>query len=85
MTILSALKSLFAPLPEGAIRYKGFTIAATPEGDGGRYRISGSIRKRDRQQSCTLVDQVAAKEYCVQLAHHKAKLFIDQKGDKIFA
>ena len=85
MTVLSALKSLFAPLPEGAIRYKGFTIVAAPEEDGSRYRISGSIRKKDRQRSFTLVDRVAVRDDCVQQVHNKAKMLIDQKGEEIFA
>ena len=84
MAVLSALKSLFIPLPEGAIRYKGFTIAATPEADGNRYRISGNIKKRGLQRSFTLVDRVGVRDECVQLVHHKAKMLIDQKGDEIF-
>ncbi len=85
MNILSALQSLFVPLPEGAVRYKGFTITATPEEDGRRYRISGSISKRDREHCFTLVDRVAVRDHCVQLAHQKAKVLIDQKGEEIFA
>ena len=80
MSLLSTLKSLFTPLPEGAIRYKGFTITATPEQDGGQFRISGVIRKKNQQHSFTLVDQVADRDLCVQHSQQKAKLFIDQKA-----
>ncbi|WP_432470530.1 HlyU family transcriptional regulator [Amphritea sp. HPY] len=84
MSLLSTLKSLFAPLPEGSIRYKGFTIAATPEEDSGLYRISGVISKKDQHHSFTLVDQVLVRDNCVQLTQQKAKLFIDRKGQNIF-
>lgn len=84
MGLLSTLQSLFTPLPEGAIRYKGFTIAATPEEDDGLFRISGTISKKNQQHSFTLVDQVPNKDTCVQLAQQKAKLFIDKKGQSIF-
>ncbi|OMH32627.1 HlyU family transcriptional regulator [Motiliproteus sp. MSK22-1] len=84
MTVLSTLISLFTPLPEGTIRYKGFTIAATPEADGNRYRISGNIKKKSLQRNFTLVDRVDVRDECVQLVHHKAKVFIDQKGDELF-
>jgi len=85
MSLLSALKYFFAPLPEGAVRYKGFTIMATPEQVGNHYRISGNISKKDKQHSFSLVDRVAAEEVCVQRAHEKAKIFIDQKGEAIFS
>ncbi|WP_296062350.1 HlyU family transcriptional regulator [uncultured Amphritea sp.] len=79
MSLLSALKSLFAPLPEGAIRYKGYTILATPEEDGGVFRLSGVITKRNRQKKFTLVDQVSDKELSVKRWQAYAKTFIDQK------
>jgi len=85
MGLLSALTSLFNPLPEGAVRYKGYTIIATPEQDGSRYRISGSITKKDQQRSFSLVDRAIDEDTCVELTHHKAKLFIDQQGEGIFA
>lgn len=84
MSLLSTLKSLFTPLPEGAIRYKGFTITATPEEDGGLYRISGVISKKHQQHSFTLVDQMADRERCVLYSQQKAKIFIDKKGMGIF-
>ncbi|MBR9867976.1 MAG: hypothetical protein GYB20_11495 [Oceanospirillales bacterium] len=80
MSLLSALKSLFAPLPEGAIRYKGYTILATPEEDGGVFRLSGVITKRNRQKKFTLVDQVSDKELSVKRWQAYAKTFIDQKN-----
>ncbi len=85
MSLFAAIKSLFVPLPEGAVRYKGFTITATPEEVGGHYRISGSISKKNQQHSFSLVDRVAGEQNCVELTHHKAKLFIDQKGEAIFS
>lgn len=80
MSLLSALKSLFAPLPEGAIRYKGYTILATPEEDGGVFRLSGVITKKNSQKKFTLVDQVSDKELSVKRWQAYAKTFIDQKN-----
>lgn len=84
MGLFTTLKSLFAPLPEGAVRYKGFTITATPEQDGNRYRLRGSITKKDQTRCFSLVDTVTAEETCVQLTHKRAKLFIDHRGEEIF-
>ncbi|MBN0988292.1 hypothetical protein SAMN03080615_02768 [Amphritea atlantica] len=80
MSLLSALKSLFTPLPEGAIRYKGYTILATPEENGGVFRISGVIARKNHQKSFTLVDQVADRSLSVKHWQQYAKNFIDQKN-----
>ena len=85
MSLISTLKSLFTPLPEGAIRYKGHTIAATPEEDGGVFRISGVISKKGQQHSFTLVDRVTDRDTCIERAQQKGKLFIDQKGLSVIA
>lgn len=84
MSLLSSLKSLFTPLPEGTIRYKGFTIEATPEEDGSRFRACAVIRKSDQERSYTLIDRVATKNDSVQLVFQKAKRLIDQKGEAVF-
>lgn len=80
MSLLSALKSLFTPLPEGAIRYKGYTILATPEEDRGVFRLSGVIAKKGRQKNFTLVDQVLDQNLSVERWQQHAKNFIDQKN-----
>lgn len=85
MSLLGSIKSLFSPLPDGAIRYKGYTIAALPEEEFGRYRLNAVISKKDKHRSYTLIDRVADKQNCITLTHQKAKSLIDQKGDKIFA
>jgi hypothetical protein len=85
MSLLGSIKSLFSPLPDGAIRYKGYTIAALPEEEFGRYRLHAVISKKDKHRSYTLIDRVADKQSCVKMTHEKAKKLIDQKGDKIFA
>ncbi|UTW04043.1 hypothetical protein KDX31_03220 [Amphritea atlantica] len=79
MSLLSTLKSLFTPLPEGAIRYKGYTILATPEEDRGVYRLSGVITKKGQQKNFTLVDQVLDQNLSVERWQQHAKAFIDQK------
>jgi len=84
MGLLSALQSLFKPLPEGAVRYKGYVITATPEQDGNRFRICGNISKGEQQRTFTLVDRVAEKDDCVEMTHRKAKVFIDHQGEGIF-
>ncbi len=79
MFLISALKSLLTPLPEGAIRYKGYTILATPEEDRGMFRLSGVICKQNRQRRFTLADQVADRDLSVERWQKHAKNYIDQK------
>lgn len=83
MSLISALKSLFTPLPEGAIRYKGYTILATPEEDRGVFRLSGVISRQNRQRSFTLVDQVTDRNLSVERWQKQAKNFIDQKNHSV--
>ncbi len=84
MGLLSSITSLFSPLPEDAIRYKGYTIAATPEEDFGRFRINAVISRKGRQRNYTVIDRIADKDTCVELTHQKAKSLIDQKGEQVF-
>lgn len=78
MSLVSALKSLFTPLPEGAIRYKGYTILATPEEDRGTYRLSGMITKKGSQKNFTLADQVTDRNLSVERWQKHAKSLIDR-------
>lgn len=84
MGLISSIKSMFSPLPEGAIRYKGFTIEASPEEDFGRFRINGVISKKGQQRNFTMIDRIADKENCVEITHQKAKKLIDQKSGNVF-
>lgn len=85
MGLLSSITSLFRPLPEGAIRYKGYTITAEPEEDFGRFRINAVISKKGQKRNYTVVDRIADRDTCVELTHKKVKNLIDQKGEMVFA
>ncbi|MFD2178118.1 HlyU family transcriptional regulator [Veronia pacifica] len=70
------------------IEYKGFLIYSEPKSEGGQYRISGRICKETDGEpkihhfirSDILPSESAASELMV----NKARMYIDQMGDKMF-
>lgn len=70
------------------IEYKGFSIYASAMKENGQYRVAGKIEQRIGEairthrfiRSDVLMNQQDANEIMVS----KAKLFIDQMGEKIF-
>lgn len=68
--------------------YKGFRIAATPLPEGGQFRVSGRIEKGEGEeiQSHTFhrADLIPTKEEAETFSLMKAKLMVDQLGDRLF-
>ncbi|TCS43988.1 HlyU family transcriptional regulator [Reinekea marinisedimentorum] len=68
--------------------YQGFRVCATPIAEGGQYRVSGIIEKgegEDKQQHTFVrADLIAGKDEAKQFTVMKAKLMIDQLGDRVF-
>ncbi len=93
--MVSFLKKLFggggdaAPAaPEVAESHKGFDIFATPRKEGGQWRLAGRIEKdvggerkaHDFVRADLFQDVDEAKRFAVM----KAKMMIDQMGDRLF-
>ena len=69
------------------IEYKGYQVTPTPIPDGGQYRVSGIIVKPgEPEQRHTFIrsDLVAGEEEACNFTLVKARLMIDQLGDRIF-
>jgi hypothetical protein len=68
--------------------YKGFRVAATPAPEGGQFRVCGKIEKGegDALQSHTFfrADLIPTKEEAETFSLMKAKLMVDQLGDRVF-
>lgn len=68
--------------------YKGFRVAASPVPENGQYRISGQIEKGEGEsiQSHTFyrADLIPSEDEAKHFSLMKAKLMVDQLGDRIF-
>lgn len=68
--------------------YKGFRIAAKPAPEGGQYRVAGVIEKGEgeelKQKSFTRADLIPSLDEAKTFSIMKAKLMIDQLGDRVF-
>lgn len=90
--MLNWLKKAFAgnadttgePIKGEAVEYKSYQITPTPIAEGGQYRVSGLIEKGEQQHHFIRSDLVAGKEEACNFSVVKAKLIIDQLGDRIF-
>ncbi|MCH8532812.1 MAG: transcriptional regulator [Saccharospirillum sp.] len=67
-----------------AVEYNGYQITPTPIAEGGQYRVSGLIEKGEQQHHFIRSDLVAGQEEACSFSVVKAKLIIDQLGDRIF-
>ena len=94
MGILSGLKGLFsggesaAEPTEEAIEYKGFMITPAPIKDGGQLRVAATITTGEGEEqkvhNFIRSDLISSRDECIEITIRKAKLTIDQLGDKIF-
>jgi hypothetical protein len=69
------------------VEYKGLEITPTPIREGGQYRVSGIIVKPgEPEQRHTFIrsDLVAGEDEACNFTLVKARLMIDQMGDRIF-
>ena len=94
MSFLSGLKSMFAgsPIVEAAeepIEHNGFTIVPAPIKEGGQYRVAATVSKGEgddrKVHNFIRSDLIASKEECLNITIRKAKMTIDQLGDRIFS
>ncbi|MHA7881481.1 MAG: HlyU family transcriptional regulator [Saccharospirillum sp.] len=91
--MLNWLKKAFAggsgpgeagPVKGDASEYKGYTITPTPIAEGGQFRVSGVIEKGEQSHTFIRSDLVAGQEAACDFSVTKAKLIIDQMGDRVF-
>ena len=69
------------------IEYNGYRITPTPIAESGQFRVSGIIEKEgDPEKKHTFIrsDLVAGKDAACDFTVVKAKLIIDQMGDRLF-
>ena len=77
-----------APKPAAETEHKGFQIAATPQAEGGQYRLHGMISKEidGETKTHTLIraDLFPDADQCAEVTLRKAKQVIDEQGERIF-
>ncbi len=73
--------------PEG-LDYKGYRIHPTPRRQGGQWLTAGVIRKDiagvPKEHSFIRADTFGSKDDAAAMAVEKAKLIIDERGDRMF-
>jgi hypothetical protein len=95
MGLFSGLKSLFSASgeteskTEDAIEYKGFNIIPAPMSEGGQFRVSATISKQEGEEEAKVhkfirSDLIPNRDECISITVRKAKMMIDQQGDRIF-
>ena len=76
-----------APEPE-AIDYNGYAVTPAPIREGTRYRVSAKIVKEVdgeiRTHTLIRADTIDDLETAVEASLGKAKMLIDQQGDRLF-
>ncbi len=93
---MSFLKSLFGgagggkePAQAPGEDYKGFTIRATPMPVGSEYQLSGQIEKTIggelKVHKFVRADRMSSRDDAVSFALAKARLIIDEQGDRMFS
>lgn len=77
-----------APERDEPVLYNGYSIVPTPVRDGQQWRVTGEIsREVDGElRTCTFIraDTCAERSAAVQTTLAKARLIIDQQGDRMF-
>ena len=71
------------------VTYKGFDIIAEPVSEGGSYRVGARIEKdvEGARKTHTLIraDTMHSRDDAVEASVNKAKMLIDEQGDRIFS
>jgi hypothetical protein len=69
--------------------YKGFTIRATPMPVGSEFQLAGVIEKEAggelKSYKFVRADRMSSRDDAVALALAKARIIVDEQGDKVFA
>ena len=77
-----------ASKPAAEAEHKGFQIIATPQSEGGQYRLHGVISKSvdGETKSHTLIraDLFPDADQCAEVTIRKARQVIDEQGERIF-
>ena len=94
MSLLDIFKGFFsgtaAAQPEPAAEkaepqdYKGFLITAAPIKKGNLYRVAATISKGEQTHQLIRADEMSNLQECTALSLRKARLMIDQQGDRLF-
>ncbi len=95
MGIFSGIKNLFSASGEAqvkteeAIEYKGFNIIPAPMSEGGQFRVAATITKQAEDEEVKThnfirSDLIPNRDECISITVRKAKMMIDQQGDRIF-
>lgn len=95
MGLFSGIKNLFSGSGEAdvktedAIEYKGFNIIPAPMSEGGQFRVSATISKQIGEEEAKIhtfirSDLIPNRDECISITVRKAKMMIDQQGDRIF-
>ena len=87
--MLSPKKAEAAPAaPEAAIEYKGYSIRAAPQQQGGQWTTEGIITKDfpdgAKESHFIRAEKHPDRNDAVSFSVVKAKLIIDQQGDQMF-
>ena len=73
--------------PEG-LEYKGFRIHPQPRRQGGQWLTAGVIRKEvageAREHAFIRADTFGSRDDAAAMAVEKAKLIIDERGERVF-
>ncbi|KJZ16129.1 transcriptional regulator [Marinomonas sp. S3726] len=96
MGIFSGIKNLFSGSGEAevkaeeAVEYKGFSIIPAPMSEGGQYRVAATITQtlsEDEVKTHNFIrsDLIPNRDECISITLRKAKMMIDQQGDRIFS
>lgn len=94
MSLLSGLKSLFTAAPsapakeEDPIVHNGFIIIPAPINEGGQHRVAATITKGEGEDQKVhkfiRSDLIGSRDECITITIKKAKMTIDQLGDRLF-
>ena len=78
-----------APAAAPGEDYKGFTLRATPMAVGSEFQLAGIIEKEVagelKSYKFVRADRMSSRDDAVALALSKARLIVDEQGDKVFA
>lgn len=93
MGILDGIKALFAAKDEApseqVVEYKGYQILVEPRSRNGQFGVGARIIKQtnDEQKVHQFIraDVLPSRDSCVEVTLNKAKMTIDQLGDRIFS
>ncbi|MFT5720660.1 MAG: hypothetical protein ACI9W6_000960 [Motiliproteus sp.] len=94
MSLLDVLKGFFgettanttapAAAQAEAEAYQGFLITPAPIKKGNLYRVAATISKGEQTHQLIRADEMSNLQECTEFSLRKARLMIDQQGDRLF-